>query len=88
MAEVSRIQVVSLPGGPEVAVSVAASAAVPVLLTPEAAVAADGAPSVVLGVTWCWMRVGSLRVPGDVSGECGYNNVIKCHKLSPSHHHR
>jgi len=36
----------------DVAVSVAAAAAVPVLLTPEAAVAADGAPSVVLGATW------------------------------------
>lgn len=40
-----------LRGSPsDVAVSVAATAAVPVLLTPEAAVAADGAPSVVLGV--------------------------------------
>ena len=62
--EISKIQVVSLSqthqlhpaaaaGSPsDVAVSVAATAAVPVLLTPEAAVAADGAPSVVLGATW------------------------------------
>jgi hypothetical protein len=60
--EISKIKVVSLSqtnqlhpaaGSPsDVAVSVAATAAVPVLLTPEAAVAADGAPSVVLGATW------------------------------------